>query len=97
MFREENRIQLFNENIYSCCAAYSKNNVVIIAVYGYFARSRFNRFSTMLEPGPLAPFVGFTQVEVKRLCEEYPLDFDQAQKMDVDKIWKAGAYHIETD
>lgn len=54
----------------------------------YFAYKKYGTQSaltdfreyTMLEPGPLAPFVGFTQVEVKRLCEEYPLDFDQAQK-----------------
>ena len=34
----------------------------------------------MLEPGPLAPFVGFTEEEVKKLCERYPLDFEQAKR-----------------
>ena len=92
-FEKQNRIQLFNENIYSCCAAiqkqcdasdhrrcYMTGILPIKKKYGTQSALTDFREYTMLEPGPLAPFVGFTQVEVKRLCEEYPLDFDQAQK-----------------
>ena len=34
----------------------------------------------MLKPGPLTPFIGFTEEEVKELCAEYDLDFDEARK-----------------
>jgi hypothetical protein len=36
----------------------------------------FDEFS-MTKQGPLARFTGFTQDEVRRLCEEYGMDFSE--------------------
>lgn len=54
----------------------------ILPIKKYGTQSALTDFReyTMLEPGPLAPFVGFTQQEVKALSEKYHLDFEQAQK-----------------
>ena len=54
----------------------------ILPIKKYGTQSALTDFReyTMLEPGPLAPFVGFTQQEVKMLSEVYQLDFEQAQK-----------------
>ncbi len=43
------------------------------------ALTDFNEF-TMLDPGPLAPFIGFTEEEVNTLCEMNNLDFEKAKK-----------------
>ncbi len=45
---------------------------------------------TMLEPGPLAEFAGFTEDEVRDLCKEYGLDFDEARR------WYDGYYFDKT-
>ena len=34
----------------------------------------------MVSAGTLAPFIGFTEEEVKSLCEEYHKDFDKVKK-----------------
>ena len=54
----------------------------ILPIKKYGTQSALTDFReyTMLEPGPLAPFVGFTEEEVKKLCERYPLDFEQAKR-----------------
>ena len=54
----------------------------ILPIKKYGTQSALTDFReyTMLEPGPLAPFVGFTEEEVKRLCEIHPLDFEQAKR-----------------
>ena len=36
----------------------------------------FDEFS-MIDPGPLASYVGFTESEVEKLCEEYHMDIDE--------------------
>lgn len=43
------------------------------------ALTDFREF-TMLKPGPLAEFVGFTENEVQKLCRQYHLDFDETRK-----------------
>lgn len=43
------------------------------------ALTDFREF-TMLKPGPLAEFVGFTENEVQELCMEYQLDFNETRK-----------------
>lgn len=43
------------------------------------ALTDFREF-TMLKPGPLAEFVGFTENEVQKLCGQYHLDFDETRK-----------------
>lgn len=43
------------------------------------ALTDFREFS-MLKPGSLAEFVGFTEKEVYELCQEYHLDFDETRK-----------------
>lgn len=54
----------------------------ILPIKKYGTQSALTDFRefTMLEPGPLAPFIGFTEGEVKTLCEEYGFDFAEAQK-----------------
>ena len=93
LFREAKRDTTIQREYIQLLRSLFKNNVTpqiiagaymtgILPIKKYGTQSALTDFReyTMLEPGPLAPFVGFTQVEVKRLCEEYPLDFDQAQK-----------------
>ena len=43
------------------------------------AVSDFREF-TMLEPGPYAPFVGFTPEEVEALCAEYEMDLAEVRR-----------------
>ena len=51
-------------------------------------QSALNNFDeyTMLNPGPLASFIGFTEVEVKGLSNKYNIDFDRIKK------WYDGYY-----
>ena len=43
------------------------------------ALNNFDEF-TMLSPGRLAPYIGFTEEEVQRLAEEYHQDFDKVKR-----------------
>lgn len=43
------------------------------------ALNNFDEFS-MLSPGSLAPYVGFTENEVRKLAEEYHQDFDEVKR-----------------
>ena len=45
-------------------------------------QSALNNFKdySMLNAGPLAPYVGFTESEVRELCETYQQDFDEVQR-----------------
>lgn len=54
----------------------------ILPIKKYGTQSALTDFYeyTMLEPGPLAEFVGFTEQEVKDLCKEQVIDFEQAKK-----------------
>ena len=45
--------------------------------------NNFNEF-TMLDAGPLAPFIGFTEAEVKQLCLKYQQDYKKV------KLWYDG-------
>ena len=38
----------------------------------------FDEFS-MIAPGPLARYVGFTEQEVKKLCEQYGMDMEEVK------------------
>jgi len=63
----------------------------ILPIKKYGSQSALTDFYeyTMLEPGPLAEFVGFTELEVQDLCRRHKLDFEQAQ------IWYDGYYFDE--
>ncbi|MDO4337172.1 MAG: AAA family ATPase [Eubacteriales bacterium] len=54
----------------------------ILPIKKYGTQSALTDFCefTMLEPGPLSEFVGFTEKEVRSLCSEYGLDFNGARK-----------------
>lgn len=54
----------------------------ILPIKKYGSQSALTNFReyTMLNPGILAEFVGFTEHEVRRLCKKYHLDFDAARK-----------------
>lgn len=54
----------------------------ILPIKKYGTQSALTDFKefTMLEPGPLAPFIGFTENEVKYLCETNGLDFEKTRK-----------------
>ena len=48
--------------------------ILPIKKYGtHSALNMFDEFS-MIDPGPLARYVGFTENEVKKLCEQYQMD-----------------------
>ena len=54
----------------------------ILPIKKYKTQSALNNFDeyTMLEPDLLAPYVGFTEVEVKALCEQYHKDFAEVKR-----------------
>ena len=60
----------------------------ILPIKKYKTQSALNNFDeyTMLNPGPLASFIGFTEEEVKGLSNKYNIDFDRIKK------WYDGYY-----
>ena len=53
--------------------------ILPIKKYGtHSALNMFDEFS-MIEPGPLAAYVGFTEAEVKALCEQYSMDQEEVK------------------
>ena len=53
--------------------------ILPIKKYGtHSALNMFDEFS-MLEPGPLAPYVGFTEDEVEKLCTDYKISVDEVK------------------
>lgn len=93
LFREAKQDTELQKEYIQLLRSLFKNNVTpqiiagaymtgILPIKKYGTQSALTDFReyTMLEPGPLAPYVGFTQEEVKELCALYPLDFNQAQK-----------------
>lgn len=54
----------------------------ILPIKKYNSESALNNFYeyTMLQPGKLAKYIGFTEDEVKKLCEEYNMDYAQAME-----------------
>ncbi|MCI8726494.1 MAG: AAA family ATPase [Hungatella sp.] len=55
------------------------------------ALNNFDEF-TMLSSGPLAPYVGFTEEEVKGLCKSYGIDFDEVKRWY--DGYALGGYHV---
>ncbi len=53
----------------------------ILPIKKYGTQSALTDFQeyTMIQPQGLAEYVGFTEAEVKELCEKYHLDFDEAK------------------
>ena len=53
----------------------------ILPIARYNTQSALNNFSeyTMLNPGPFSQYYGFTENEVKTLCEKYKLDFETTE------------------
>ena len=54
----------------------------ILPIKRTMTQSALNNFDeyTMLNPGPLASFIGFTEEEVKGLSNKYNIDFDRIKK-----------------
>ena len=54
----------------------------ILPVKKYGTQSALNNFKefTMINPGKLAEYVGFTEEEVQNLCEEYNMDFAETKR-----------------
>ena len=53
--------------------------ILPIKKYGtHSALNMFDEFS-MLDPGPLASYVGFTEAEVRKLCEIYQMDMSEVK------------------
>lgn len=55
------------------------------------ALNNFTQF-TMLYPSLLAPYVGFTEEEVRKLCEQYGQDFDEVRRWY--DGYQLGTYHV---
>ena len=62
----------------------------ILPIKKYGTHSALNMFMefSMTDAGPLAPYTGFTEDEVRGLCMRYAMDFDEC------KAWYDG-YHFE--
>ncbi len=54
--------------------------ILPIKKYGEHSAINIFREFSMLKPGPLAEYFGFTETEVKNLCEQYEIDYMQTQK-----------------
>jgi hypothetical protein len=54
----------------------------ILPIKRYNSESALNNFDefTMLRPGPLAEYFGFTEDEVKAVCDEYDMDFSEIKR-----------------
>ncbi len=54
----------------------------ILPIKKYGGESALNNFDeyTMTEPANMVDYIGFTQEEVKELCEEYDMDLNEIQK-----------------
>lgn len=54
----------------------------ILPIKKYQSQSALNNFreSSMVNPGPLARYFGFTKPEVQALCQKYSMDFDEFEK-----------------
>ena len=54
----------------------------ILPIKKYNSESALNNFDefTMTSPAMLAEYVGFTEAEVKGLCKEYEMDFEEARR-----------------
>ena len=54
----------------------------ILPIKKYKTQSALNNFDeyTMIEPDFLAPYIGFTEAEVKALCEQYHKDFAEVKR-----------------
>ncbi len=54
----------------------------ILPIKKYGSHSALNMFTefSMTEPKQLAEYVGFTEAEVKNLCETYKMDFDETKR-----------------
>lgn len=54
----------------------------ILPIKKYNSESALNNFKeyTMLNPGRLAEYIGFTEKEVADLCEEYGMNYEQAKE-----------------
>ena len=54
----------------------------ILPIKKYKTQSAMNNFReySMVMPGKLAGFFGFTKGEVRRLCDKYSIDFDELEK-----------------
>ncbi|MCM1135081.1 MAG: ATP-binding protein [Clostridium sp.] len=57
-------------------AAYM-TGILPIKKYGNQSAVSDFREYTMLSPGPLAKYMGFTELEVKSLCKQYGMDFEE--------------------
>ena len=54
----------------------------ILPIKKYGTQSALNNFReyTMVSPGKLAEYVGFTEAEVQDLCERYDMDFEECKR-----------------
>ena len=54
----------------------------ILPIKKYKTQSALNNFLeyTMINPGPFAPYIGFTQDEVILLCQQYKIDFTEVKR-----------------
>ena len=54
----------------------------ILPIKKYGTESALNNFDefTMLRPGMLAEYIGFTEPEVQQLCRKYHMDFEEAKR-----------------
>ena len=57
-------------------------------------QSALNNFKdySMLHAGPIAPYVGFTEAEVQKLCEEYGHEFEKVKRLY--DGYQIGTYHV---
>ena len=55
----------------------------------------FDEFS-MIDPGPLACYVGFTEEEVKGLCEQYQMDMGEVKSWYDGYSFEKNVIHLQS-
>lgn len=67
----------------------------ILPVKKYGTQSALNNFDeyTMVNPAPLERYVGFTEADVRQLCEKYELNFEEARQW-YDGYLFRGNFHV---
>lgn len=104
VFREEKKNEQLQETYISLLRSLFKGVLAeetialaymtgILPIKKYGTQSALNNFNeyTMVDPSIMAPYMGFTEDEVKGLCQRYSMDYEEARRWyDGYKLRKAG-------
>ena len=86
------KIRSLPESLSRINAATGTKFIVIIDEWDVLIRDDNFKDYSMLHAGPIAPYVGFTEAEVQKLCEEYGHEFEKVKRWY--DGYQIGTYHV---